>query len=600
MIRDRTAFGTKIVVGLIVAAIALAAVAVGYIRFGGPLHQQNLLQDELLADILPPPAFVVEPYLHTTWAIADLAHAQEAAVALAEERKLFEQRKSYWASAPVPEELREEVAATVGSADAFWSAVDSRFLPAMKAGDLPTMQRVHAAELTPAYRKQHDAVTHLVAESGKYRAELMDFAQVLVIGLLVLFAIVAIAILAMVYGAGSMIRRSIVNPLVDTATAMERMAQGDYSLDVEGADRQDEIGIMARAMAVFRNNGIARQKAERDQQEVVAALSAGLDSMARQNLEYRIDQTFPEGYEELRDNYNSACNALASAMRTVRVGASSVLGSISELRVATDDLAMRNEQQASSLAATAGTMNSVTGSVRETATGAQSVHNAIAAAHEQANAGGDVVRQAVAAMAQIEASAQAISQIITVIDGIAFQTNLLALNAGVEAARAGESGKGFAVVATEVRALAQRSAEAAQNIKTLIENSTSQVGEGVRLVDATGERLTGIVDQIAAVDGLVSRIAQAATQQAESLEQVNVAVAAMDRMTQANAAMVEQSSAATHSLSSEAQALTDLVSSFRTRDVDTRPGRASNPESLRRYSAAQGERQMPVIARYGT
>ncbi|MDP3550462.1 MAG: methyl-accepting chemotaxis protein [Novosphingobium sp.] len=600
MIRDRTAFGTKIVVGLIVAAIALAAVAVGYIRFGGPLHQQNLLQDELLADILPPPAFVVEPYLHTTWAIADLAHAQEAAVALAEERTLFEQRKSYWASAPVPEELREEVAATVGSADAFWSAVDSRFLPAMKAGDLPTMQRVHAAELTPAYRKQHDAVTHLVAESGKYRAELMDFAQVLVIGLLVLFAIVAIAILAMVYGAGSMIRRSIVNPLVDTATAMERMAQGDYSLDVEGADRQDEIGIMARAMAVFRNNGIARQKAERDQQEVVAALSAGLDSMARQNLEYRIDQTFPEGYEELRDNYNSACNALASAMRTVRVGASSVLGSISELRVATDDLAMRNEQQASSLAATAGTMNSVTGSVRETATGAQSVHNAIAAAHEQANAGGDVVRQAVAAMAQIEASAQAISQIITVIDGIAFQTNLLALNAGVEAARAGESGKGFAVVATEVRALAQRSAEAAQNIKTLIENSTSQVGEGVRLVDATGERLTGIVDQIAAVDGLVSRIAQAATQQAESLEQVNVAVAAMDRMTQANAAMVEQSSAATHSLSSEAQALTDLVSSFRTRDVDTRPGRASNPESLRRYSAAQGERQMPVIARYGT
>jgi len=600
MIRDRTAFGTKIVVGLIVAAIALAAVAVGYIRFGGPLHQQNLLQDELLADILPPPAFVVEPYLHTTWAIADLAHAQEAAVALAEERKLFEQRKSYWASAPVPEELREEVAATVGSADAFWSAVDSRFLPAMKAGDLPTMQRVHAAELTPAYRKQHDAVTHLVAESGKYRAELMDFAQVLVIGLLVLFAIVAIAILAMVYGAGSMIRRSIVNPLVDTATAMERMAQGDYSLDVEGADRQDEIGIMARAMAVFRNNGIARQKAERDQQEVVAALSAGLDSMARQNLEYRIDQTFPEGYEELRDNYNSACNALASAMRTVRVGASSVLGSISELRVAADDLAMRNEQQASSLAATAGTMNSVTGSVRETATGAQSVHNAIAAAHEQANAGGDVVRQAVAAMAQIEASAQAISQIITVIDGIAFQTNLLALNAGVEAARAGESGKGFAVVATEVRALAQRSAEAAQNIKTLIENSTSQVGEGVRLVDATGERLTGIVDQIAAVDGLVSRIAQAATQQAESLEQVNVAVAAMDRMTQANAAMVEQSSAATRSLSNEAQALTDLVSSFRTRDVDTRPGRASNPESLRRYSAAQGERQMPVIARYGT
>lgn len=600
MISDRTAFGTKIVVGLIVAAIALAAISIGYIRFGGPLHRQNLLQDELLADILPPPAFVVEPYLHTTWAIADLAHAQEAAVALAEERKLFEQRKSYWASAPVPEELREEVSATIGSADAFWSAVDSRFLPAMRAGDVPTMQQVHTVELTPAYRKQHDAVTHLVAESGKYRAALMNFAQTLVISLLVLFAIVAIAILAMVHGAGRMIRGSIVTPLVETATAMERMAQGDYTLHVEGADRQDEIGMMARAMAVFRSNGAARQKAERDQQEVVAALSAGLDCMARQNLEYRIDETFPDGYEELRNNYNNACDALASAMRSVRVGASSVLGSISELRVATDDLAMRNEQQAASLAETAGAMHNVTGSVRETATGARNVQDAIAAAHGQANAGGDVVRKAVAAMAQIEASAQEISQIITVIDGIAFQTNLLALNAGVEAARAGESGKGFAVVATEVRALAQRSAEAAQNIKTLIENSTSQVGEGVRLVDATGERLTGIVDQIAAVDGLVSRIAEAATSQAESLEQVNVAVAAMDRMTQANAAMVEQSSAATRSLSSEAQALTDLVTSFRTRDTERRPRRVSDPESLRRHSAIESERQMPVIARYGT
>ncbi|OYZ42151.1 MAG: hypothetical protein B7Y31_05420, partial [Novosphingobium sp. 16-62-11] len=235
MIRERTAIGAKIVLGMIIIAIALAACAVGYIRFGGPLHRQNLLQDELLADILPPPAFVVEPYLHATWAIADPAHAEEAAVALAEEHALFEQRKQYWANAPVPEELRKEVDSTIATADDFWAALDSRFLPAMKAGDMATMHQVHAQDLTPAYRKQHDAVTHLVAESGKYRDGLMEFAQTLVLSLLGLFSIVALALLAIVHRAGRLIRNTVVGPLVQTAQTMERMAEGDYAVSIEGA-----------------------------------------------------------------------------------------------------------------------------------------------------------------------------------------------------------------------------------------------------------------------------------------------------------------------------------------------------------------------------
>lgn len=600
MIKDQTARGAKVVVGLIAVAIILVAVAVSYIRFGGPLHRQNLLQDELLADILPPPAFVVEPYLHTTWVIADPSHAQAALSELAEERALFEQRKAYWATAPVPEELRDEVSATIGTADAFWSAMDQRFIPAMKAGNIEVMKQVHQNELTPAYRKQHDAVTHLVSRSGEYRTGLMASAHRLVFSLVAAFVLIAGVVIAIVLYASKLIRTRVVAPLVETAATMQRMADGDYSGDAEGADRADEIGIMARAIKVFRANGIARQNADAEQQVVVASLSAGLDCMARQDLEFRIDRAFPKGYEELRTNYNTAVEALASAMRTVRVGAGSVLASIAEIRDASDDLAHRNEQQASSLAQTVSAMNSVTGSVRETATGAQRVHSAINSAHGEASSGGDVVRQAIAAMAAIEASAQEISQIISVIDGIAFQTNLLALNAGVEAARAGESGKGFAVVATEVRALAQRSAEAAQNIKTLIENSSNQVGEGVRLVGETGTRLTGIVGQIAAVDELVSGIAQAAASQAESLEQVNSAIAAMDRMTQANAAMVEESSAATRSLSTEAEHLTNLVKTFRTRDVERRPSRVSNPAALRRTSAVEHERDLPTVVRYGT
>jgi len=600
MISEQTSRGAKLVIALILAAIMVVAVAVSYIRFGGPLHKQNLLQDELLADILPPPAFVVEPYLHATWTLTDPLHAARAKAELAEERTLFEQRKAYWQTAPIPDELRDEVSATIGTADAFWTAIDKRFLPALAAGDLATMTRVHHDELAPAYQKQHDAVERLVERSTAYRTSLMEHADRLVLVMIAAFLGIALAVFAIVLLAARMIRQRVVRPLVETAETMQRMAEGDYRVEASGAERTDEIGIMARAIGVFRDNGIARAQAQEEQQAVVAALSAGLDCMARQNLEYRIEQAFPEGYEELRANYNTAVDALASAMRTVRVGAASVMTSIAEIRDASDDLARRNEQQASSLAQTANAMHGVTGSVRETATGAREVQAAITAAHGEAHSGGEVVRQAIDAMAAIEASAQEISNIIAVIDGIAFQTNLLALNAGVEAARAGESGKGFAVVATEVRALAQRSAEAAQNIKTLIENSTSQVGEGVRLVGETGNCLTGIVDQIAAVDALVSQIAQAAANQAESLEQVNVEVAAMDRMTQANAAMVEESSAATRSLSAEAERLTELVATFRTRDIEKRPEQVSNPQSLRRTSALQAARALPAIVRFGT
>ncbi len=581
---------------LIVTAILMAAVGIGFIRFGGPLHRQNLLQDELLADILPPPAFVVEPYLHATWAIADPAHADEALPALAEEETLFQQRKAYWATAPVPDELREEVSATIGTADAFWTALDARFIPAMKAGDIETMKMVHATELTPAYRKQHNAVAHLVEQSGSYRSRLMDRAGTVVAVMLMVFAIAATAILVLVSLTARRMRDQVVGPLVAKVETLKKLADGDYSEADEGTERDDEIGMMARAIAVFRHAGQARAQAQLDQQTVVAALSAGLDAMARQNLEYRIDQTFPEGYEELRRNYNTAVNSLSNALRTVRVGSSSVMNAIAEIRAASDDLAFRNEQQASNLAATTTSMNAVTGSVRETAVGARAVQDTIAATHLQASEGGEVVRRAVAAMAAIEGSAREISQIITVIDGIAFQTNLLALNAGVEAARAGESGRGFAVVATEVRALAQRSAEAAQMIKMLIETSTTQVDEGVVLVAEAGDRLIGIVDQVGEVDGLVTRIAEAAARQAETLETVNIAVADMDRMTQANAAMVEQSSAATHSLSREAEGLTDLVSSFRTRDQSGRPAHVADPESMRRTSALQRERPAPRLA----
>lgn len=585
MIKDQTRRGVRLVITMVVAAIVLAAAAISFIRFGGPLHRANLLQDELLADILPPPAFVVEPYLNATWAIVDQGHAEASLTALQEEQAEFEKRKAYWATAPVPQELREQVDATVSAADAFWAAINNRFIPALKAGDLDTMRAVHAEELAPAYSAQRSAVNTLVDMSGGYRADLMDNAHLMVGLATAAFLVIAASILGALHFAGRKVGSHVVEPLVDTAHLMERMADGDYDCAIDGADRQDEIGMMARAMEVFKANGLARERAAADQRAVVGALTAGLDRMARKDLEFRIAQAFPDGYDELRRNYNSAVDALAGAMRTVRVGATGVMSAITEIRAASDDLAHRNEQQAASLADTSTAMNAITRSIQETATGAMSARDTIASAHREASEGGDVVQRAVQAMATIEASAQEIGQIISVIDGIAFQTNLLALNAGVEAARAGDAGKGFAVVATEVRALAQRSADAAANIKTLIQNSTAQVEDGVALVGATGEKLTTIVERVAGIDGLIAQIAEAAGIQAERLQQVNLAVADMDRMTQANAAMVEQSSAATHSLARESEALTQMVKAFRTRDTAARPAHVATPEGLRRQSA---------------
>ena len=254
-------------------------------------------------------------------------------------------------------------------------------------------------------------------------------------------------------------------------------------------------------------------------------------------------------------------------MKVIIVNVAGITTGAGEISQASDDLSKRTEQQAASLEETAAALDQITATVRRTAAGARQASDAVTAAKGEAEHSGVVVTQAVSAMGQIEKSSQQISQIIGVIDEIAFQTNLLALNAGVEAARAGDAGRGFAVVAQEVRALAQRSAEAAKEIKGLISTSTQQVGQGVDLVGQTGKALQSIVAKVAEIDTLVSEISSSAQEQATGLAEVNTAVNQMDQVVQQNAAMVEQSTAASHSLANEAQEMARLVSRFQVGEV---------------------------------
>lgn len=361
----------------------------------------------------------------------------------------------------------------------------------------------------------------------------------------------------------------ICTPYVDTVVRMEGLAAGDMTSPIEYSHHRDCVGRMTRAMETFRENARKVEESTQAQIIVVSELGKALDTLANKDLRCAIATKFPGEYESLRTNFNNALAELNTVMSATREAASQVSTGAGEIRAASNDLANRNEQQAASLEETAAAMNQVTGLVKQAAENASLARSAIAETHEKASSGSEVVAKAVKAMSEIEKSAQEITQIIDVIDGIAFQTNLLALNAGVEAARAGDAGKGFAVVANEVRALAQRSADAANNIKELITTSSDQVKRGVTLVDETGDLLGAIAERVSALNAQVKEIAETAATQATSLEQVNTAVGDMDRMTQQNAAMVEESTAAARSLADEATELDRLIAQFKS-DGDSR------------------------------
>ncbi|HEX8057273.1 MAG TPA: methyl-accepting chemotaxis protein [Novosphingobium sp.] len=391
----------------------------------------------------------------------------------------------------------------------------------------------------------------------------------------------------------------ITDPYVNTVVRMEALAAGDTTSPINHTDHKDCIGRMTRAMNEFRSNSTALDGSKVAEKEIVDALSSGLKKLSQNQLDFQINEAFTGVYDELRKDFNAAVTSLATTIRSVRASAASVHNGATEIRSASDDLASRNERQAANLEEAAAAMSQVTDNIKLTAERATVVQRTVASTHQEATEGGEVVARATTAMGAIEKSAQEIGQIISVIDSIAFQTNLLALNAGVEAARAGDAGKGFAVVANEVRALAQRSADAAKDIKELITASSQQVEGGVALVAETGALLEKILSSIGDISGAMNEIADNANAQSVNLQQINTTVGEMDRMTQQNAAMVEQSTAASRSLADEANELTALVTRFATGDGASHVPRAAAPLPLPRAAAPAPRAAQPIPQVHG-
>jgi methyl-accepting chemotaxis protein len=390
-------------------------------------------------------------------------------------------------------------------------------------------------------------------------------------------------------------------PLVELAEAMEKLANGDVTVVVPGLGREDALGRMAAAVEHFKAEAIkkikkkakeeedirrwqeedaerlAREKeAARQDQIAIDQLAAGLAKLADGDLVYRIDTAFAPKTEKLRIDFNRVVETLQHTIRGIQLSSVAIHQGGEEISSAADDLSRRTEQQATSVEETAQTLDEITATVKNTAQGAVSARNVVIGAKSDADKSGEVVCKAIAAMDRIESSSRQISQIIGVIDAIAFQTNILALNAGVEAARAGDAGRGFAVIAAEVRDLAGRSAGAAKEIKSLISTSAAEVANGVALVGETSKALARIVAQVAEIDAVVSGIADSAQEQASALHQINTAINQLDQVTQQNAAMVEETNAAAHILNKESDELAELVGQFQIgRDgaADNKPNR---------------------------
>ncbi|MDA4847494.1 methyl-accepting chemotaxis protein [Hoeflea poritis] len=586
--RGLLVFGSIVSLGFL-AAVGINSLTISKVEIGSAEYNRIIDLNDLRADILPPPLFLAEAYMMTLEAASTRSLLEENVERLHGLEALYHERAQHWRDSSIKGTLKEGIEASVmNDGERFWQVVNQSVIPAMEAGDslllLPAL-----SELRQVFHQHRENLQAVIGEADTALAEQQVRANQTVT--LYQSAALAAALIALLLLLGGIfaIRRLVVRPIGKMTEYMGVLASGTYDQEAPYTNRSDEIGQMARSVEVFRQAIIdgqdardaadlerrnreqaesdsAARREDEDQQRrtVIDSVANGLNHMAEGDLSFELREPFIAEYEELRKAFNRTVGTLNRTLSEITGSTDIVQTGSTEISQAADDLSRRTEQQAAALEETAAALDEITTTVRNSASAAEEAGQMVEDANNGARKSGKIVKDAITAMQRIEQSSGQISQIIGVIDDIAFQTNLLALNAGVEAARAGEAGKGFAVVAQEVRELAQRSANAAKEIKDLINNSVEEVGDGVSLVSQTGEALEDIEQHVLKINDRVASIVTSSREQTAGLQEINTAINQMDQVTQQNAAMVEQTNAACQNLTAESGKLRSLVSAFNT------------------------------------
>jgi methyl-accepting chemotaxis protein len=547
---------TKLMVlvgGFCLVMLGLGAVAsrtVDDVRIGGNAYTDIVMHKDLIADILPPPMYILESFLNVELLMKgpeDKSFDKNVAK-LVELKAAYDDRFKYWTANLKDGEIKVELLRGAHEpAMRFFASIEAELIPALRRGDRPAALKA-LETVSAAYELHREAIDRVVAATNKEFAAVELQSNELVRSRIVTLIQLGVASLLMLITAGWVISRSILKPIDETLQLIKEVAEGN--------------GDLTRRLS-----------------------ATGSDELAM-----------------LASSFNSFMDTLHDIMADVKRSASSVSSAAQRVSTSAEHISSGAQEQASSLEETAASLEEITSTVKQNSDNAQQAAQLAHGSRGVAEQGGMVVSRAVTAMAEINRASKKIAEIITTIDEIAFQTNVLALNAAVEAARAGEQGRGFAVVATEVGNLSQRSAAAAKEIKALINDAVRLVDDGAGLVNQSGNTLTEIVVSVKRVTDIVGEIAAASREQTAGVEQVNTAVTQMDSVTQTNAAETEALASTASGLSRRASEMLMLVNRFKVHEHSSHSNRDSgdhveHSQVRTRPRASQGRKAKPAYAR---